>query len=694
MPDRTTLLLEIGTEELPPAMLEPGAAELCRRVAALFEAKGIEAGPAAALCTPRRLAVRVEGVAPEVPARPVEVQGPPRKAAFDAEGRPTKTAAGFSRAHGVTPAELFTRKTDRGEYVFARKLSPAVRTADVLETELPGIIGALPFPRTMRWLEDRTRFPRPIRWLVCLLGGMVVPFRYAGLVAGDRTLGRRGSPGPVEVPSPAEYEPVLEAHGVIVSPARRRDTVISALARIGKETGAEPVLDEGLLEETVDITEFPVPVLCRFDDDYLGLPPEVLVTALKKHQKCFALREPDGALVPRFVAFANTPGCDRALVARWYEDAADSRLRDARFYFEADMRKGLAALVEEEKRVTWFEGMGSYYDKTGRIRRLCAHLAAAAAGVDPARLDRAALLSKADLLTEMVREKEFTSLQGVMGGIYARLQGEDEEVAAAVRDQYRPVGAGDRLPETVYGCLLSIADRTDNVAAAFLSGEVPTGSEDPYGLRRQAAGIYAIILERQLNVDTGRLIDAAVGLFPTPDRERADRLPGFFRERAAQAFADREVPYDLADAVLATTGSLPLHALTAARALIAFRARPEFEKLVIGQKRVANILRDQAVEGDPDPALFSEPAEKELYDRAAGARPAIEAAAGAHDWNRALELLLGLRACIDKLFDEVLVMDKDDRVRQNRLRLLLSVRSLFRRVADLSKVVLEGEQGT
>jgi tetrameric-type glycyl-tRNA synthetase beta subunit len=691
MLERLPLLVEIGSEEIPPAFLAPTVAELERRLRVSLAAAELAAGPARTFHTPRRLAVLFAAVDPERPGREVEVQGPPARAAFDAEGRPTRTAEGFSRSHGCTPADLFVRPTARGEYVFLRRTEPAVRTAGLLEEALPGLLASLPFARSMRWLADKTRFARPVRWLVGLLGTEIVPFQFAGLVAGRATRGGRRSGPPVELAAAADYEPALAARHVIADPERRRAALVEAITRLAAEPGGAPVLDPELLEETVCITESPVPVLCRLDPAHLGLPAPVLVTALKMHQRCFAVRRPDAdELLPRFIGIADTPGCDTAAVGRWFERAVESRLRDARFFYEADLKHGLAALVEEEKRVVWFEGMGSYFDKTVRLRGLCRSLAAMVGNVDPDLLDRAAELAKADLLTNMVREKEFTSLQGRVGGIYARLAGEPALVADAIGEQYLPAGAGDPLPASRPGALLSIADKTDNIVAAFLAGEIPTGSEDPFALRRQAAGIFAIILEQQLPVNTGALTRAAVALFPAPDPALAAKLPAFFLERAAQALADRGIPYDIADAVLATRPDEPLTALAAGRALMAFRERPEFARLIVGQKRVANILRGQETAGAPDPARFTDEAERALWQQVRDHAGRIEALADAHDHGAALALLLELRPAIDRFFEDVLVMAEDAAVRANRLRLLLAVRELFRRVADLSRVVIEG----
>lgn len=658
---------------------------------ALLADRGIGCGTAERFWGPRRLAVRFADVAEVIPAREVEVQGPPARVAFDAEGKPTMIGVGFSRAHGRTPGDLYRRKTERGEYALLKKTQPAVDTADVLRSGLPAVIGQIQFPKAMRWLEDDTRFARPIRWLVCLLGDDVVEFEFAGLVAGRETLGHRGVPGKVRLAGPGEYEQALENACVISGFDRRREALLARVTGAANRAGGRPVPDDDLVEETVNITEWPTPVLCRFDKEFLALPAPVLVTALKKHQRCFAVEDSSGRLLPHFIAVADAPGCDETAFGRWVERAVESRLRDARFFFDADMKTGLAALVEEEKRVSWFEGMGSLFDKTGRLRALARVLVAMVPSADAAVLDRAAELAKADLLTAMVREKEFTSLQGRMGGVYARSQGEPEPVARAIEEQYLPASAGDRLPETVEGALLGIADRVDNVVAAFIAGAIPTGSEDPFALRRQAAGLIAIVLEQELAVDLSRLVETAVGLFNRPGRLNADRLPGFFQERLEAALGERGIRYDVAEAVLETCWHLPNRARAAAEALAGFRSNPDFEKLIVGQKRVANILRGQEVAGEPNPAVLFEEAERRLYSQAEALAPEVAGLAERADFGPALELLLTLRPAIDRLFDDVLVMDKDEAVRLNRLRLLLFVQSLFRQVADLSRIVIEGD---
>jgi len=699
------LLLEIGTEEIPASFLKPAALDLERRVRAALSESDVPAGLSELFSTPRRLALRLSDVADGKPAQVVELQGPPRKAAFDAQGRPTKTAVGFSAAHGKTPADLYFKQTPRGEYVFLKKQTDPVPTTKVLQERLPGIITALPFPKNMRWDASGLRFARPIRWLVCLFGPDAVEFTFGELKSGADSFGLRNlKPASFRIPSPAEYEAALKAHGVIAAHDARRKTIAEELSRLADTAGGQPVEDDELLDETTDITESPELLLCSFNPEYLGLPAEVLITALKKHQRCFSVQGdcprmgtvPKAApLLPRFVAVTNTPGCDHAAVAGWYEKAAESRLRDARFFVEADLKHGLEALVEEEKQVTWIEGMGTYYEKTERLGRLCNYLAQVP-GTDDKALGRAALLCKADLLTNMVREKEFTSLQGRIGGVYARLQGESPTVAEAIAEHYLPNFVGDMLPATRNGALLSIADKMDNIVATFLTGEIPTGSEDPFALRRQATGLLTIILEHKLPIDVGALLTRAVNEFPH-GLPRFDReLPAFFTERLAAILADKGIRHDAANAVAAKSLEDPRLALDRARALERFRSDPDFGKLVIGQKRVANILKGQTdVPERPDENQFIEEAERALWQRTQAAESELDKAwaTGTPDFDRVFKALLGLRPDIDRFFDDVLVMDKDPKTCANRLALLNYIRTeLFDKFADLSAIVLPGEQ--
>lgn len=685
-----TLLVEIGTEELPPSLLVSAAGEIGRRLVARLAASGLEVGPVRLFATPRRLAALI----PRIPdlSCPVEVelQGPPKRAAFDAEGKPTNAALGFAKAQGKPPAALYTRTTDKGEYVFVRTSPPPAASADVVRQALPEVLTGIPFPKTMRWQNGASRFPRPIRWLLCLLGSDVIPFDHAGLRADRFTRGHRSIANPIHVPSPDSYERLLREGSVIADFDERRTIVQQRVGDIAAEVGGCVVRDDELIEETTSITEWPEPILCSFAPDFLLLPRELVTTALKKHQRCFSVCERDSsALLPYFIAIANTPDCNHGQVRTWHEKAVDSRLRDSRFFFEHDIAVGLDPLVEEEKNVVWLGNMGTLHDKTERLRAICRHLAAAA-DVDQRLLDRAALLCKADLLTRVVREKEFTSLQGVIGSIIAERRGEKPEVVAAIREHYLPRFSGDRLPTSMPAALLSIADKIDNVTAAFAAGAVPTGSEDPLALRRQATSLLLTILGVRLSISIDKLIATMIRLFPNPHPDTVLRLAEFLRERMAMLLSEKGIRYDIARAVLTTSWHTPIEALERARALADFRCDPGFGLLVTGQKRLANILRNQTVTELPDDRLMVDEPERRLWQEARSVESLLDRSLEVADYRGGLDLLLRLRPAIDTFFDKVLVMDPAPATRDNRLRLVGYVRRLFLRIADLSEVVTEG----
>ncbi|MEO0022030.1 MAG: glycine--tRNA ligase subunit beta [candidate division WOR-3 bacterium] len=686
------LLLEIGTEELPPGVVENAAFELRHRLLNLLSENNLPVGSDQLFWTPRRLAVRINDLALTKPAVEVEIQGPPKKAAFDADGNPTKTATGFARSHGRSVEDLYVKTTERGEYVFLKKTLPPVPTEAILGQELPSLISTLPFPKTMRWDDTGIRFSRPIRWILCLLDSSPIRFTLGSIMADRYTLGHRNfTSEPLPVSAPQDYEQLLLEHKVIADPKQRAAFIQDRLQLLACSVNGQIVGDKDLLEETLNITEYPEPLLGTFDPEFLKLPRPVLTTALRMHQRCFSIEDTQGNLLSCFIAVLNTPDCDTGLVRRWYEQAIESRLRDARFFVEADLKTGLEPLVEQEKNVTWIEGLGSYYDKTMRLLQICHHLAETASIPAPEKLDRAAYLCKADLLTNLVREKEFTALQGIVGSIYARLLGEDPVVAQAIGEHYLPKTADDPLPRSIPGALLSIADKIDNICATYLTGNIPTGSEDPFGVRRQATGILRIILHHGLPVAIDRLIETTLNFFAANKTTEIVRLIlSLFQERLNALLIENGIPYDVANAVLSTVWHTPAEALARAHSLVEFSHSPDFEKLITGQKRVVNILRGQTVAGLPDPNLLTEPAEKELFNQAKTIEPELNRLIEQQHYHAALQLLLNLRPAIDRLFDDVLIMCPDEKIRTNRLKLLHYLRSLFTRIADLSEIVLEG----
>lgn len=695
-------LLEIGVEELPASFLKPAAEALEQLLRRWFGEQRIACGPSDLFYTPRRLAVRFAGVAEQQESVTVEIQGPPKRAAFDAEGHPTQTALGFARAHQQDVATLFTKKTARGEYVFLHKTLPSLPTGQLLAPALPALIAQIPFPKNMRWGEKGFRFARPIRWIVALLGTETLHFAIEDVVSGNITFGHRQvSREEIVLGSPAEYEAVLRQGRVLVDPKERRQAVLDTTRAVLAGSGGEVVPDEELLEETTGIVELPWAVRCRFSSEHLSLPEIVVVTALKRHQRCFAVRsdgaeggsESDAVLLPLFVAVTDNPDCDVDAVRMWYEKAAESRLRDARFFVEEDRRIGLEGFLVQEEKVVWLEGLGTLRDKTERLIEL-GRLLYPATGAQPELLQRAALLSKADLLSNMVREKEYTSLQGIIGGEYARLSGEPEEVARAIAEHYLPRNPGDPLPSTEEGRVLSIADKLDNICAGFVTGAAPTGSEDPFALRRQATGLLSIVFASSWReFPLRQAIEHNLALLKASDTQLPLRIAEFFRERMHLLLVNQGISYDIANAVIAVAWENPATVISRVCALREFRAQEGFDSLVLGQKRVSNILRGLTVSGEVLPGLFRETAEQELYRAAQNLEVELSAVlqqgADTGAFRRALELLLGMRQVIDRFFDDVLVMCEEPHIAANRQNLLALVKAQFLRVADLSQIVTE-----
>jgi len=690
------LLFEIGVEEIPASYIRPALAQLREALASELAAARLEAEVIDTYATPRRLTLVARGIPERQEDAEREAVGPPASVAFAEDGSPTKAALGFAKAQGVSVSELGRKETDRGEYVSVRVTDVGRSAADVLPGCLVAAVSAVGFPKTMRWGPD-ARFARPIRSLVAMWGGGVLDFEYAGVRAGNEVSGHRiWSPGPHVVAGSTDYLDVLERNYVIADVDRRREAIHRAAASAAAEAGGALVEDDGLLDEVTFLVEFPTVFAGRFDERFLDLPRDVIIAAMKGHQRYFAV-ESDGTLLPRFLCVTNTPPDNIEGIREGNERVLVSRLDDAEFYWKEDTKTSLADKVEALKSVVWLEGLGSLYEKTERLERLAREIGAAIGSAEVETAARAARLAKADLVTEMVKDgKEFTELQGVMGREYALQSKEPPEVAAAILEHYRPRSASDDLPEGEAGTILSMADRLDSIAGCFSAGLVPSGSQDPYALRRQAIGFVRMILERGLRVSTARLVGAAVdGLgVGEGDRERlaADVLD-FIRRRARNVFIDAGYTYDLVDAVLgASLGDL-VGARERLEALTHFRQAEDFEGLVIGARRASNILKDQA-EHPFDPDALVEEQSRALADSAGRAATAVSSALEGGDLDAAVRELLGLRRPIDEFFDHVLVMADDPALRDARLGLLAKVRKLFLQIADFAKVVLAGEERT
>jgi glycyl-tRNA synthetase beta chain len=640
-------LLEIGTEEIPDWMI-PSALEFLR---AKFPGDNVRVDG-----TGRRLVLRAD-----VPARSADreetVTGPPASVTG-------KALDGFCAKQNVTPADLTIAETPKGKYWSFTRRIPGRDALDTLREELPALILSIPWPKTMYWPSlGGPKFIRPIRWIVALLGPEVVPFECAGIASSNTTFGHRrlGARGPLPV-TVDNYEQVLEDNFVLVSAARRRAKIEAEVAAVAAAKNLHAKPDPKLLEVLTYITEYPTAILGGFDPSYLTLPSEVLVTVMRHHQKYFSVETAGGALAPHFIAIMNIPADPEGHVVNGNERVLRARFNDARFFYDVDQKRPLAERVEDLSHVTFQAKVGNYLEKTARVAALAGELGGETAAA-------AAHLCKADLTTEMV--KEFTDLQGLIGGLYAKAQGASPEVAQAIYEHYKPLSMEDSIPYTLAGQALSVADKVDTLRSCFAVGMIPSGSKDPFALRRAAQGVVKILADGQLAVSLDTLCAGDATLI------------AFFRERADYYFREvRGFAYDEVNAVMAAGYADMRDALARLQAVQAVRPTADFEPLAAAFKRIKNILRQvgELPEGAPNPALYSEP-EAAL----AALTEATDVATGSYSDRLARVALL--RPAVDAFFDKVLVNDPDPMVRENRLRLLTLLINKFSSIADFSEIV-------
>jgi glycyl-tRNA synthetase beta chain len=692
-----TLLLEIGCEEIPAGYIAPALEQLGRAASEGLATARIAHGAVRTLGTPRRLTLIVESVAALQEDRTREVTGPPAKAAFDAAGAPTQAARGFAKNAGVAVEALERVQTPKGEYLLARVHEKGAASAAVLPGLLRGWIEGLQFPRTMHW-NSGGRFARPVRWLVALLGADVLPLEVFGVAAGRRSRGHRIlAPGWFEIASPADYAGALRERAVLVDPDERRGAVATTLEAAARALGGRAIPDPGLLEEVTHLVEWPEAVAGHFDEKYLRLPRPVIVTAMRSHQRYFAAEDAGGRLLPYFLAIRNGRGEGADGIRRGNELVLRARLEDARFYWEKDTRTPLEAKVPELRGIVWHEKLGSVYDRTRRLVKIVERLAATLAPASRQTASRAAYLCKADLASEMIRDgKEFTTLQGIIGAEYAAAAGEPPAVVHAIREHHLPQGPGDPLPGSTEGLLLSLADKLDSIVGGFHAGLEVSGSQDPYGLRRAGNGVVRILLERRLPLD---VVEGAGWIDSTYDNAGSsgsisELFGEFWAGRLATALEEQGISRETANAVLAVRPGSPLDVVARARALEEVRQSPDFEGLMIGYRRAANLLRTAAPEDLPPPgqplagpgAEFADKPEADLHLETNLARQAVESHLESDDPDYAavLRRLLGLKPSIDRFFESVMVMVDDTPTRRRRLGLLEAVRRTFLRIADFS----------
>lgn len=705
-------LLEIGTEELPASFVNPALQHLATVASSFFESHRLSHEAIQTIGTPRRLVLYVDGLPSQQTPLTQEVLGPPKSVAYDPQGQPTQAAKGFANAQGIPVGQLQVRETPKGDYVCAVKHQKGERTAEILQAHLPAMLQQLSFPRSMRWNASRMRFARPIRWIVALYGNRVVKFEIGGVRAGSRTWGHRfihvsrlthaEKTNGVEIKNASSYIATMKRLGVEVDPDERRSIIQSQVTALAKSARGQVYAEDAgeLLEQAVFSVECPQSILGRFNPEYLTLPKEVLITSMKEHQGYFSLIGRDGALLPKFIAVTNTRSSTMDLIRKGNERVLAARLNDAQYFYHEDQKHKLIDRTGQLGEVIFHQKLRTLSHKTDRVRQLVTKIAEANGRSDlKEACERAAMLAKADLLTGMVGE--FPSLQGIMGREYAKQDKEPEEVYLALGEQYLPRSPDDALPQTSVGLFLALADRLDTLAAFFYVGMVPSGSEDPFGLRRSAYGLVRIISERKFTLNLIPLIANAERLLSSQgiqgyaETSLQASLVEFIEERFR--FYGRTIHgfrEDVIDAVLAARRAETCDLddlLSRMTALQAMTTKPEFDPLIIGFKRAHRIVeKEQWTDDQVQSGLFEHETENILHQAVIEAQHAVSVAVEKKEFEAALLALLRLKSPIDGYFVGVMVNASDQAVRANRLSLLCTVDQLFLNIADFSRIQAQG----
>jgi glycyl-tRNA synthetase beta chain len=699
---RAELLFEIGCEEIPAGMLAKAEEELKASLEKLLTAENLLAGVRVeTFSAPRRLTAWVQGLLVKQADVVHEVTGPPKSVAYDAVGEPTRAAVSFAEKQGIRLGEIYLVKTPKGEYLAAKQVKRGRTSEQILNEMLPRAIHDLSWPRSMTWTGlGGARFIRPIRWIVAVFDGKPLKLSFGGVPAGDVTRGHRFlGAAAIRVRSFADYEKRLNSNGVIIRPALRAEKIARELAAHTKSGGFHLHEDAALLKLVAYLNEYPTVIEGAFDPAFLSLPDEILVTVMRDHQKYFAVEKRNGDLAPHFLAVINLAKDSKGLVRAGHESVLRARFADAQFFWASDQKCRLADYLPKLAKVTYESRLGSYRDKVERVRAIARwfteqwfNLGMANAHVADA--DRAAELAKCDLATEMVRE--FPELQGVVGGLYARAQGEPDDVSDAVYDHYRPVGLDDPIPRNLIGCAVAMADKLDSIVGCFAVGVVPTGSSDPYALRRAALGLVKIILEKKLPVSLSLAVGAAAKALHahapkrsvTPAQET--QILDFILDRARYVFRERSgFAYDEVNAVFRAGADDLVDAQKRLTALRSIRKSKNFEPLAVSFKRIRKIIEKSNSKGESRSVqvdLFENDAERELFAAGRDAASKVQAEKRAGHYEQALERIAGLRKAVDRFFEEVMVMAENEAVRKNRLALLAELLREFTTVADFSEI--------
>jgi len=693
MSSRHNLLLEIGTEEIPAGYIEPALNSLSSLILQRMDDARIDHGEARVFGTPRRLAVEVAAVAGKQNPLTTEVTGPPERIAFDKDNRPTLAAEKFADKIGIPVTGLKVKDTPKGRYLYAKKTERGLATRTILKDFLPDVILSIPFPKTMKWADLTIEFARPIHSILAMLGDKTVSFSLGNIKAGRYTFGHSFvKPGRIKLSSADDYIETLRLADVLVDLEDRKKHVENQIKNAANSLGGCVLTDEELVDIVTNLVEYPAVAAGGFDREFLELPREILITAMREHQKYFAVIDKENNLMPNFIAVNNTPARDMSLVARGHERVLRARLKDAQFFYRSDLKKPFEDMVEKLKGVLFQAKLGSVYDKVLRVQKLVEYLSGVVnfdSNLKEKAL-RAAYLCKADLVSQVVIE--FPKLQGVIGRVYAAVCGESDLVASAIEEYYRPVCSGGRLPGTEIGAVLGIADKVDSICGCFITGLIPTGTSDPYALRRQGIGIVQIMLDKGFSFSLSSLISKGLEAFAdkgnTEIKEKEVMIYNFLKNRIANLLSEESFSKDVTAAVIAVSIDNIPDVWNRARALENLKKQPGFEQLATVFKRVVNITKKaghfQAEEVDEN--LFQDECEPSLFASYNEVKNKVSGSLDKGSFDQALLYIASLSDPVDVFFEGVMVMAEDVKIRNNRLSLLKHIADLFGLFADFSKI--------
>ena len=685
------LFLEIGAEEIPARFMSLALDYLEKEIPSFLKKNRIQASEPRVMGSPRRLVISFDEVGNQQEDIVETHFGPNVKLAYDEKGDPTKSALGFARGKGIDPSQLTLEKTPKGEVVCARIEKTGQPTATILNNFFPILISKIPFPKKMRWGNRKTPFVRPLHWIVALFGSKPLSFSYEGTPCTDISRGHRFMHSDFfKVNGMDDYLKSCEKYFLMIDPVIRKKSIVDQITLLANEVGGAVELDPELLEEVNYLVEYPFAIRGNFEKQFLELPRELLITTMKCHQKYFSLKNKHGDLLPYFITISNVQPGPGGEILRGNERVLRARLQDARFFFDEDRKKRLEDFVELLKDVTFQKSLGTSYEKVNRIVALTEFLATEVCPEQIKQASRAAWLCKADLVTQMVYE--FPELQGIIGGYYADHSGEDPEVGLAIKEHYRPAFSGDSPPSSPVGSIVSIADKLDTILGCIGVGLLPSGSEDPYGLRRHSLGIIQTIISQNWQVSLDKLIQKGINLLKDKTKLTSDEIhmhtQVLFSQRYKTILIGEEYPYDAIDAVLSANIDSLVDVRQKVVALSDLKKQPYFEPLAITFRRVVSILNEES-DGNIQTSLLSEPAEKKLYDEYRRVKEPVENHLSKKQFPQALEKIVEIKETVDEFFAHIMVMTKEDALRKNRLRLLKHISLLFSNIADFSKIVLK-----